>query len=87
MSFRIDDIIEFNNGQYLVLDVINKNDNTYLYLINNDEFLNDISITKVVNSDGKIEFTYIEDDNEFDFVMNKIFLDLKTDILDLVSNE
>lgn len=87
MSFKIDDIIEFNNGQYLVLDVINKNDNTYLYLINNDEFLNDISITKVVNSDGKVEFTYIEDDNEFDFVMNKIFLDLKTDILDLVSNE
>ena len=87
MSFKIDDITEFNNGQYLVLDVINKNDNTYLYLINNDEFLNDISITKVVNSDGKVEFTYIEDDNEFDFVMNKIFLDLKTDILDLVSNE
>ena len=87
MSFKIDDIIEFNNGQYLVLDVINKNDNTYLYLINNDEFLNYISITKVVNSDGKVEFTYIEDDNEFDFVMNKIFLDLKTDILDLVSNE
>ncbi|MDD6273048.1 MAG: hypothetical protein PUA90_06075 [bacterium] len=87
MNIKIDDVIEFNNGEYLVLDVINRNDNTYLYLINNHEFLNDISITKVINKEGKYEFTNIDDNSEFDFVMNKIFLDLSDDILELVNNE
>ena len=39
MNFNIDDVIVFNDGEYLILDVIRENNNTYLYLINNDEFL------------------------------------------------
>ena len=33
MNFNIDDIITFNYGEYLILDVIREKDNTYLYLI------------------------------------------------------
>ena len=39
MNFNIDDVIVFNDGEYLILDVIRENNNTYLYLINNDEFI------------------------------------------------
>lgn len=87
MNFKINDIIEFKNGQYLVLDVINNDNNTYLYLINNDEFLSDVSITKVIRENSEVNFTYIDNDDEFDFVMNKIFIDFKDDVLNAVNNE
>ena len=87
MNFKINDIIEFKNGQYLVLDVINNDNNTYLYLINNDEFLSDVSITKVIRENSEVDFTYIDNDDEFDFVMNKIFIDFKDDVLNAVNNE
>ncbi len=87
MNFKINDIIEFKNGQYLVLDVINNDNNTYLYLINNDEFLSDVSITKVIRENSEVNFTYIDNDDEFDFVMNKIFIDFKDDVLNAVDNE
>ena len=38
MDYKIDDVIEFKNGEYLILDVIKNKENTYLYLINNDEY-------------------------------------------------
>lgn len=86
MNLKKDDIIEFKNGEYLIIDVITKDNDTFLYLINNDEFLNDVSITKVNYNNGKYEFNYIDSDSEFDYVMNKIFLDLKDDALDFVDN-
>ena len=46
MNYNIDDVIKFKDGEYLVIDVIKNEGNTYLYLINNDEYLNDVSITK-----------------------------------------
>lgn len=87
MNFNIDDVIKFKNGEYLVLDVIINKENTYLYLINNDEFLNDVSITKVLKKDQKYEFTNINSDEEFDYVMSKIFLNYKEDILNLLPDE
>ena len=54
MNFNIDDVIVFNDGEYLILDVIRENNNTYLYLINNDEFLDDVSIVKVNNNNNVI---------------------------------
>ena len=38
MSFNINDVIKFKNGEYLILNVIKNEGNTYLYLINNDEY-------------------------------------------------
>ena len=85
MNFNIDDVIVFNDGEYLILDVIRKNNNTYLYLINNDEFLDDVSIVKVNNNNNVIEYTAIDNDEEFDYVVNKIFLDFKDDVLDFAT--
>ena len=81
MNFNIDDIITFNYGEYLILDVIREKDNTYLYLINNDEFKDDVSIVKVNNNNDVIEYSPIENEEEFDFVVNKIFLDFKEDAI------
>ena len=85
MNFNIDDVIVFNDGEYLILDVIRENNNTYLYLINNDEFLNDVSIVKVNNNNNVIECTAIDNDEEFDYIVNKIFLDFKDDVLDFAT--
>ncbi len=87
MNFNIDDIITFNYGEYLILDVIRERENTYLYLINNDEFKDDVSIVKVNNNNDVIEYSPIENEEEFDFVVNKIFLDFKEDVLDFASEQ
>ena len=85
MNFNIDDVIVFNDGEYLILDVIRENNNTYLYFINNDEFLDDVSIVKVNNNNNVIEYTAIDNDEEFDYIVNKIFLDFKDDVLDFAT--
>ena len=85
MNFNIDDVIVFNDVEYLILDVIRENNNTYLYLINNDEFLDDVSIVKVNNNNNVIEYTAIDNDEEFDYVVNKIFLDFKDDVIDFAT--
>ena len=72
MNFNIDDVIVFNDGEYLILDVIRENNNTYLYLINNDEFLDDVSIVKVNNNNNVIEYTAIDNDEEFELAMSLI---------------
>ncbi|MCF7627017.1 DUF1292 domain-containing protein [Holdemanella sp. SCCA2] len=87
MNFNIDDIITFNYGEYLILDVIREKDNTYLYLINNDEFKDDVSIVKVNNNNDVIEYSPIENEEEFDFVVNKIFLDFKEDVVDFATEQ
>ena len=87
MNYQIDDIIKFNNGEYLIIDVIRKNKNVYLYLINNDELKNDVAITKVINNNGNIEYKHIDNDDEFDYIINKIFLNLKDEIISFAIEE
>lgn len=87
MNYNKNDIIIFNKKEYLVIEVINNNENTYLYLINNDEFENDVSIVKVLNKNGLIEYTYIDNDEEFNFVLNNLFLNMKDDILSFLVDE
>jgi len=74
MDFKKNKIIRFNNGDYLILDVLKYEDNLYLYLINNDEYENDVSIVKVDNNDGVIKYSHIDDEDEFNYVINKLFL-------------
>ena len=83
MNYQIDDVIKFKNGEYLVIDIIKKDSNTYLYLINNED---DIAIAKVTNDDGVIKYSHIENEEEFNYVVNKIFLNLKDEII-LFANE
>ena len=73
MNYEVDQVIQFKNGEYLILDVIKYKDFVYLYLINYNEYLNDTAIVKVVNND-KVSYEYIKNNEEFDYVLNKIFL-------------
>ena len=77
MKYSPYQIISFKEGEYLVLDVVNYNENIFLYLINNNEFEEDISLVKVLE-DGS--FGQINDEKEFDYVINKIFLDNEEDL-------
>ena len=87
MNLEKNNIIEFKDGKYLILDVIKNNENTYLYLINNSKSMNDVSIVKVINDENKVYFNHIDDDKEFDFVMNKIFVNFGESILKILSKE
>ena len=87
MEFAINDIIRFKNGNYLILAIINTNGNKYLYLINNDDYLNDVAITKVIENGGVVEYTPVDDNDEFNYVLNKLFLNIKDDIFKFVENE
>ena len=80
MEFKKNNVIKFNNGDYLIIDVLNYKDNTYLYLINNDEYKNDVSIVKVDNNSGVTRYSYIDDEEEFNYVISKLFLNHKTEI-------
>ncbi len=84
MKYALDQVIKYNNGEYIVLDVVNHNDNTYLYLINNSEFKNDVSIVRVLE-DGSLD--YINDESEFDYVIHKIFLDNQIDLIYMAQEE
>ena len=81
MNIMVNDIIELDNYSYKVLDIINHKYDTYLYLINNEEFVNDTAIVKAVKKDRNIELKHIENDDEFEFVLKKIYLNHKRDIL------
>ena len=87
MNYQVDDVITYNNSQYLVIDVILDSFNTYLFLINKDEYENDVSVVKVINNNGKIEYKNIENDNEFNYVINQIFLNSKDEIINLLEEK
>jgi hypothetical protein len=86
MNYEVDQVIQFKNGEYLILDVIKYKDFVYLYLINYNEYLNDTAIVKVVNND-KTSYEYIKNNEEFDYVLNKLFLNNSIDALKLVADE
>ena len=83
MIIEKNDILKFDDKEYLVIDTFNRNNDTYLYLINNDNFEDDIAISKIINN----EFTCIYDDDEYEYVLNKLFLDLKDNIISIATNE
>jgi len=78
MNININDILTFDNGEYLVVDII---DDRYLYLINNDILKNDIAIVKIVNKYNNIEINNIDNDDEFNYVIYKLYLKNKKNIL------
>ena len=84
MKYEVNKVIQFENGEYLILDVINKNNDVYLYLINNDEYKSDVSLVKVNNENNDIMYDYINDEEEFDYVLNQLFVNNEKDILNFV---
>ena len=75
------DIIDFDNGSYLVIDTINIKNKTYLYLINNDNYTNDTSIVELVANNKNVECKHIEDDKIFEYLLKKLYVNHKRSIL------
>jgi hypothetical protein len=87
MNIEVNDVIIFEKGSYLVLDVIKNENNTYLYLINNDDLKDDIAITKVTSNNGNNKYSFIDSQEEYNYVLNKLFLDFKNNIISIATNE
>ena len=68
------DIVEINSFNYIVLNIISYKDNTYFYLINEEETKNDVSIVKVTEDDKGVFFSDIKDDEEYANVLNLLLL-------------
>ena len=81
MNIKVNDILELDNYSYRVLDIIHDKENTYAYLINNEEFKNDTSIVKIIKRDKAIELNHINDNDIFEYILRKIYLNHKRDIL------
>lgn len=81
MNYERFDVVELDGGEYIILNIITYKDNTYLYLINNDENKDDVLVVKVVENDGVVEYVSIENDTEFEYVINKLMVNNK-DILE-----
>jgi len=81
MNIKVNDIVKFDNYSYQVLDIITFENNYYAYLINNDEFINDTSIVRLEKVGKMIDFRHIDNDIEFKYVLYKIYLNHKRDIL------
>ena len=81
MNIKVNDILELDNYSYRVLDIIHYKENTYAYLINNEEFKNDTGIVKIIKRDKVIELDHINDNEVFEYVLRKIYLNHKRDIL------
>ncbi len=79
-KFHKNNIIVFSNGKYRILDIVNINNNTYLYLINEDKYMDNTCIKKIKNTYENIELINIIDDQEFNEVLYELFLDFEDDI-------
>lgn len=79
------DVVEVNNKNFIVLNIINHNNNLYLYLINEDENNDEYSIVKVINQNDKIFFDGVSDE-EYQIITNKLILDNKEEMKEILSS-
>lgn len=86
MNYERFDIIEFEGGNYIVLNIVTYKNSTYLYLINNDENKDDVSVVKVIINNDVAEYVPIDNDEEFEYVIGRLLLDNKDIITDVMSS-
>ncbi len=86
MNYERFDIIEFDGGSYIILNVVTYKNSTYLYLINNDENKDDVSVVKVIVNNDVAEYVPIDNDEEFEYVIGRLLLDNKEIITDVMSS-
>lgn len=79
------DVVEVNNKNFIVLNIINHNNNLYLYLINEDENNDEYSIVKVINQNDKIFFDGVSNE-EYQIITNKLILDNKEEMKEILSS-
>jgi len=80
------DVVEVNNNKFIVINKIEYNDNTYLYLMNEDEEKDDVAIVKVIKNEDNYEFVTIEDEKDFEIVIDKLIIDNKEELKTLLDN-
>ncbi|MBQ4263376.1 MAG: hypothetical protein IJB83_03920 [Bacilli bacterium] len=79
------DVVEVNNKNFIVLNIIDHNNNLYLYLINEDENNDEYSIVKVINQNDKIFFDGVSDE-EYQIITNKLVLENKEEMKEILSS-
>ena len=72
-----------DNKKYEVVMEKTSGDTTYMYLSNLDDD-NDNLIRKYTTVDQETIYP-LDNDEEFDYIVNKIFLDFKDDVLDFAT--
>ena len=77
---EINDLIDFGETKYIVIDCITINDSKYLFLINRELDNQDAAIVKKVDNNYEI----IKEGEEFRLALYNIILDFKEDILKLI---
>ena len=77
IDINLNDIIYFGINSYIVIDFIKYKNEIYLYLINADNYKNDIAIIKVKKENGIFIYNLIKNDQEFDEIIEKFFLKSK----------
>lgn len=87
MDYERFDVIKFEGGEYIVLNIVTYKNSTYLYLINNDENKDDVSVVKVIVNNGITEYVPIDDDKEFEYVINRLLVDSEDIIKDVIVSD
>ncbi len=77
---EINDLIDFGETKYIVIDCITINDSKYLFLINRELDNQNAAIVKKVDNNYEI----IKEGEEFRLALYNIILDFKEDILKLI---
>ncbi len=86
MNYKRFDVIKFNNGEYLIINVVTIENNIYLYIINNDDDLNDVYIVKVINNNGSFEYISVNNDEEYSLIINSFPVDNNDNTISSINN-
>ena len=85
MEYNKDDVITLNNNwKYIVVDKININNQNYLFLINEDDNLNNVAIVKEQVKDNICYLENIDSETEFDEIIKVLSLNHKDEVLKLL---
>lgn len=76
MDFEKFDVVEVNGRNFIVLNIINYNNNTYLYLINEDDNNDDCTIVRLNKNNNTYIFEKVNEE-ELKIVMEKLLIEYK----------
>lgn len=76
MDFEKFDVVEVNGRNFIVLNIINYNNNTYLYLINEDDNNDDCTIVRLNKNNNTYIFEKVNEE-ELKIVMEKLLVEYK----------
>lgn len=81
------DILPIEDREYLIIDVLEYNDTTYLYLVNNSDSDDDKAIVKVLYEGDADYVVNIDNDDEFNYVLSLFAGKNKENIKEVLENK